>query len=70
MEKNQKQWGGVCNVGWPSHSHVHAHEPSENTKTFMSHEKNKVIQSFIQHLFGDSWIQYFWNIIFNLVYLT
>ncbi len=66
--KNQKQWGEVCNVGWPSHSHVHAHEPTENTETFMNHENNKVIQSFTQHLFGDLWIQYFWNIIFNLVF--
>jgi hypothetical protein len=33
----------------------------------MNHGKNKVIQNFTQHLPGDSWIQYFWNIIFNLV---
>jgi hypothetical protein len=33
----------------------------------MNHGKNKVIQSFAQHLPNDSWIQYFWNIIFNLV---
>jgi hypothetical protein len=33
----------------------------------MNHGKNKVNQSFTQHLFSDSWIQYFCNISFNLV---
>ncbi len=23
--KNQKQWGAMHNIGWPSHCHVHAH---------------------------------------------
>jgi hypothetical protein len=23
--KNQKQWGVMCNIGQPSHHHVHAH---------------------------------------------
>jgi hypothetical protein len=54
--KNQKQWGEVCNIGWPSHCHVHAHEPNENIETFMIHGKNKVIQSFTLHLHGGSWI--------------
>ncbi len=23
--KNQKHWSVMCNIGWPSHHHVHAH---------------------------------------------
>jgi hypothetical protein len=23
--KNKKQWSVTCNIGWPSHHHVHAH---------------------------------------------
>ncbi len=25
MEKNKNQWSAMCNIGWPSHHHVHAH---------------------------------------------
>jgi hypothetical protein len=30
-------------------------EPSESIETFMTCGKNKIIKSFTQHLFGDSW---------------
>jgi hypothetical protein len=30
-------------------------EPSESIETFMTHGRNKIIESFIQHLPGDSW---------------
>jgi hypothetical protein len=43
-------------------------ELGENIKTFMTHGRNKVIESFIQHLPNDSWIQYFWTYYFNLVH--
>jgi hypothetical protein len=31
-------------------------EPSESIETFMIRGKNKIIESFTQHLPGDSWI--------------
>ncbi len=30
-------------------------EPSESIETFMTHGKNKIIESFTQHLLIDSW---------------
>jgi hypothetical protein len=30
-------------------------EPGENIETFMTHGKNKIIDSFTQHLLSDSW---------------
>jgi hypothetical protein len=30
-------------------------ERSERTEAFMTHGKNKIIESFTQHLSGDSW---------------
>jgi hypothetical protein len=33
----------------------------ENIEAFMTCGRNKIIESFTQHLFGDSWIQYFWT---------
>jgi len=41
-------------------------EPCENIEAFMTHGKNKVIESFIQHLLSDSWIWYFWTYYFQL----
>jgi hypothetical protein len=41
-------------------------EPSESIKAFMTHGRNKIIESFTQHLFGDSWIQYFWTYYFQI----
>ncbi len=41
-------------------------ELGESIKTFMTHGKNKVIESFTQHLFGDSWTWYFWTFYFQL----
>jgi hypothetical protein len=39
-------------------------EPSENIKTFMTHGRNKTIESFTQHLSNDSWTRYFWTYYF------
>ncbi len=41
-------------------------EPSESIEAFMTHGKNNIIESFIQHLFSDSWIQYFWTDYFQV----
>ncbi len=41
-------------------------EPSESVETFMTHERNKIIESFIQHLPNDPWIQYFWTYYFQV----
>jgi hypothetical protein len=30
-------------------------EPNESIKAFMTHGRNKIIESFTQHLLGDSW---------------
>jgi hypothetical protein len=30
-------------------------EPNESIEAFMTHERNKIIKSFTQHLSGDSW---------------
>jgi hypothetical protein len=30
-------------------------EPIESIEAFMTHGRNKIIESFTQHLFGDSW---------------
>jgi hypothetical protein len=35
-------------------------ESGENIDAFKSHEKNKIIESFTQHLANDFWTQYFW----------
>ncbi len=46
-------------------------ELSENIEIFMNHGKNKDIESFIQHLSNDSWIQYFWvHMLFSTWYAT
>jgi len=34
-------------------------EWGENIEAFMTCGRNKIIESFTQHLFGDSWIWYF-----------
>jgi hypothetical protein len=39
-------------------------EPNENIKAFMTRGRNKIIESFTQHLPGDSWTQYFWTYYF------
>ncbi len=36
-------------------------ELGENIEAFMICGRNKIIESFTQHLLGDSWIQYFWT---------
>jgi hypothetical protein len=36
-------------------------EPSENIEAFMTCVRNKIIESFTQHLLSDSWTQYFWT---------
>jgi hypothetical protein len=36
-------------------------EPCENIETFMIRGRNKVIESFTQHLLSDSWTWYFWT---------
>ncbi len=36
-------------------------ELGENIETFMTHGRNKVIESFTQHLPKDSWTRYFWT---------
>ncbi len=41
-------------------------EPSESIETFMIRGRNKVIESFTQHLPGDSWTRYFWTYYFEL----
>jgi hypothetical protein len=41
-------------------------EPSESIEAFMTRGKNKVIESFTQHLLCDSWTQYFWTYYFQL----
>ncbi len=41
-------------------------EQGENVKAFMSHGRDKVIWSFTQHLFSDSWTWYFWTYYFQL----
>jgi len=40
-------------------------ELSENIETFMTHGRNKVIESFTQHLLKDSWTWYFWTYYFE-----
>jgi hypothetical protein len=34
-------------------------EPSESIETFMTHGRNKIIESFTQHLLINSWTYYF-----------
>jgi hypothetical protein len=41
-------------------------EPIESIETFMTCAKNKIIESFTQHLSGDSWIRYFWTYYFQV----
>jgi hypothetical protein len=36
-------------------------ELSESIEAFMTHGRNKIIESFTQRLPGDSWIRYFWT---------
>jgi len=39
-------------------------EPGESIEAFMIRGKNKIIESFTQHLPGDSWTRYFWTYYF------
>jgi len=41
-------------------------EPSESIETSMTRGRNKVIENFTQHLFGNSWVQYFWTYYFEV----
>jgi hypothetical protein len=34
-------------------------EPGESIEAFMTHGRNKIIESFTQHFFDDSWTRYF-----------
>jgi hypothetical protein len=39
-------------------------EPSEKIEAFMTGGRNKIIESFTQHLPSDSWTRYFWTYYF------
>jgi len=41
-------------------------EPNESIEAFMTHGRNKIIESFTQHFPNDSWIQYFWTYYFQV----
>ncbi len=41
-------------------------EPSESIEAFITRGKNKIIESFTQHLPSDSWIPYFWTYYFQV----
>jgi hypothetical protein len=41
-------------------------EPNKSIKAFMTRGKNKIIESFTQHLLSDSWTQYFWTYYFQV----
>ncbi len=41
-------------------------ELNESIEAFMTCGRNKIIESFTQHLFGDSWTQYFWTYYFQV----
>ncbi len=41
-------------------------EPSESIETFMTRGRNKIIESFTQHLSSDSWIRHFWTYYFQV----
>ncbi len=41
-------------------------ELSENIETFVTHGRNKIIESFTQHLPRDSWTRYFWTYYFQV----
>jgi hypothetical protein len=41
-------------------------EPSESIEIFMTRGRNKIIESFIKHLSGDSCTRYFWTNCFQV----
>jgi hypothetical protein len=41
-------------------------EPSESIEAFMTRGRNKIIESFTQHLSDDSWTRYFWTYYFQV----
>jgi hypothetical protein len=41
-------------------------ESSESIEAFMTCERNKIIESFTEHLPDDSWIRYFWTYYFQV----
>jgi hypothetical protein len=41
-------------------------EPNESIEAFMINGRNKIIESFTQHLPGDSWTRYFWTCYFQV----
>jgi len=41
-------------------------ELNESIEAFMTCGRNKIIESFTQHLPGDSWTQYFWTYYFQV----
>ncbi len=41
-------------------------EPSESIEAFMTRGRNKIIESFTQHLPSDSWTGYFWTYYFKV----
>jgi hypothetical protein len=40
--------------------------PGESIEAFMIQGRNKIIESFTQHLLDDSWTQYFWTYYFQV----
>jgi hypothetical protein len=38
----------------------------ENIEAFTVHGKKRIIENFTQHLFDDSWTQYFWTYYFQV----
>jgi hypothetical protein len=45
-------------------------EPNESIEAFMTHGRNKIIESFTQHLSGDSWTQIFLDLLFPSWYMN
>jgi hypothetical protein len=41
-------------------------EPNESIEAFMTRGRNKIIESFTQHLPGNTWIRYFWTYYFQV----
>jgi hypothetical protein len=66
MEKNKNN-GVRCAILDNLHTIMYMPiELGESIESFMTCERNKIIESFTQHLFGDSWTQYFWTYYFQV----
>jgi hypothetical protein len=64
--ENSKTMGVTCNIGWPSYHHIHAHWTRWKHWSLHDSWDNKIIESFTQHLSGDSWTRYFWTYYFQI----